>query len=67
MRPTALRGERRDVVFVPLPTDAASLAFFLLLLGVTAFAAEVLSALRNDALKLPRVFPGVGFGIIRPP
>jgi len=46
------RGERRDVVFVPRPTDAASLAFFLL--GVAAFAAAVLSALRNDALNVPR-------------
>ena len=45
-------GERRDVVFVPRPTDAASLAF--LLLGVAAFAAAVASALRNDGLNAPR-------------
>ena len=45
-------GERRDVVFVPRPTDAASLAF--LLLGVAAFAAAVASVLRNDGLNAPR-------------
>lgn len=45
--PLILRlGERRDVIFVPRPTDAASLAF--LLLGVAAFAAAVLSALLTE-------------------
>ena len=45
-------GERRDVIFVPRPTDAASLAF--LLLGVEAFAAAVprdLSALLTERDK----------------
>ena len=64
--PLMLRlGERRDIIFASRPTDAASLAF--LLLGVAAFAAEVLIALRNDALNLPRVFLGVGLDILRLP